>query len=260
VPGSRVASREYRLLVSRHARAAALACVVAAAATAALLAALTSGGGARPEPVLTAGVSCGGVVFPAAALKAPPGAELLSDPASRALAALLAGQPGIPLPRHGWKVLLRRRAEVLYGHADRSGRVTLSALIVRMGDTWTGVDYGDCVASLVRPGFEIPQFLLAPRVRLTARTRVLQLLLQSGTCSFANVTDAQRSFDHSDVRYTRRAVVLTAYMRPGQAARNAICAGVGLDVPVSVTLSRALGHRVVLDGSFVPPAAPGQYP
>jgi hypothetical protein len=138
--------------------------------------------------------------------------------------------------------------------------VTLSALIGRMGDTWTDVDYGDCVAGLVRPGFEIPQFLLAPRVRLTARTRVVRLLLRSDTCSFVNVTQAQRSFDHSDVRYTRMAVIVTAYMRPGQAARNAICDGVGLDVPVSVTLSRALGHRVVLDGSFVPPAAPGQYP
>jgi hypothetical protein len=210
--------------------------------------------------MLTAGVSCGGAVFPAAALKALPGAELLSDPASRALAALLAKQPGMPLPSHGWKVLLRRRADVLYGHADRSGRVTLSALIQRIGDTWTDVDYGGCSASLVRPGFEIPHFLLAPHARLAARTRVVRLLLQSDTCSFADVTDAQRRFDHSDIHYTRRTVIVTAYMRPQQTPRNAICAGIGLNVPVTVTLSRALGHRAVLDGSLVPPAAPDQYP
>jgi hypothetical protein len=209
-------------------------------------------------------LECGGVEFPATAMRGSKDAERGSDVAARTLARFLdtsdARNP-VPMPRTGWQVLTAAGDHVLYGHGDQPGRIDRTILVSRRdpisgrsGISWRARAWRTCTPERVVAGFEVASWQLDGRV--SPASRVVPLRVVTSRC--ASGTDrkpADARLDHVDVEVSGDAVTITALLRPQVSSSTGpwFCEQVRDTLHGQATLAEPLGRRALRDGATVPP-------
>ena len=195
-------------------------------------------------------VSCGRLPFSSEALDSPVGAERSDDPAAAALRALIERGIDGPIPRSGWRLLVRTDTQATFGHGplpDFFG-VTVG---IRDG-AWRFAGSGGCEPQLFRPDLNNATWEPAPGQVLDAGTTSFDALVVEREC--ASGQSSQDRVQPPEIRYEDEAVVIAFFVEP-PAGNAQTCPG-NPPSTVTVTLEQPLGDRTLLDGVWYPPRQP----
>lgn len=183
----------------------------------ALLASAASPAAAAARPPGSPLVWCSGEAFRWAALQGSPGAERARTEPAGALRSHLAGW-GWRLPKRGWRVLRAREGRVLFGRHgrvrwSRKPEVVVVAVARGSDEVWRATRSSSCPKPLrVRGGAFAAPWRLNPSRRLSARTRVLHLLVDEPFCSSGQSPKGR--IEKPLIRYSRRHVLVGMFVRP----------------------------------------------
>lgn len=228
--------------------AGALACLAVFATTVA-----RSADARRPGSPL---VMCSGETFRYRALLRPPGAERASSEPALALQAYLA-DGGWRLPRRGWKVLVERDTEVLFGLRGPvrwSDTPEVVTVYVHRGDggEWLVARVSSCDAPLrTRHGTFAHPWRLQPGRKLSRRTRVLRLRVSELFCS--NGASPAGRIEEPLILYGRRYVRIAIFVRPVFGGGNCQSSP---EARYTLRLAEPLGDRRLLNAGTVPASCP----
>lgn len=201
-------------------------------------------------------VTCSGYAFKPSRVHSRKGVERDDNGPARALAKFLDGDDGSDMPRHGWRLLVRRKGVAEYGHTSHRGHGDLDWVEIDFEyGRWGLGSFGGCVPERVVKHREVPPWWLYLRrhEHLHADDRLLHLRIETGTCSPGSDADPADRLKRVEVKYTRHRVGLLVLMRPETPLPDGYaCGGVGLEFPAKVKLPRRLGHRTLVDLRTVP--------
>ena len=220
-----------------------------------------SAGPASPEPLPDAtsptgdsSLTCGGRTFPAAGLNAATGAESASGPEFDALRATfkLAGFAGAS----GWRLAGRDATGAIFlARTEAFGPAGWVSVEVTAGPNgWQPGGFGQCNLRVVLSADYGPaSWALNPAFPAPAPAdSTLEILVWESACSGGALVMGRMSAPV--IQYSASTVTITIGVRPLPAGPHTCPLGPG--TPASLRLSEPLGNRTILDGDFVPPAAP----
>lgn len=228
--------------------------------TAILVAAIIAGCGQPPvppdipDPTLSADLSfrCGDVVFGAAALAAPDGAETADTPEAAALRRYLrSGRPAVEdLPRAGYRVLRADADRVVFS----TSASPLIAIDVRLEDgVWSAIGLGPCLPLLELPGdLRVASWQLAVGEPPPPPDTVEITAMVSDVECAGGQPAADRILPPVVIREPTRVLVVFATRPPPGGGPQACPAPP--PTPVNVQIGGPLGLRELLDGGVFPPA------
>lgn len=214
----------------------------------------------QPEPppaVLAADLSftCGDLLFPAAALSGPIGAERADDPAANALRAFLGRRdPSLEdLPKEDYRVLIVSQDLVVFATEAR-GPSGLTAVRVERHDTvWTARMTPSCEPRLSLPGLNAATWSLRMDEPLPPPDATGFVALVSETaCTSGRPADG-RILPPVILREQARVLVVFAVHPPPPMPGGLENCGGPPPTPVRVELGQPLGKRQLLDGGVFPP-------
>jgi hypothetical protein len=210
-----------------------------------------------PEATLSANLSftCGDIVFPAAALSAPDGAEAADTPAAIALRAYLGRRdPKLEdMPRTGYRVLSAGEDRVVFA-TSVDGTDGLTAITIRRDDAaWKAAGIGPCKPLLSLPGLNAATWRLPDDAPLPGPADVGFVALVSEAACTSGRSAEGRVLPPVVVREPTRVLVVFA-VRPPPAAPGGLEACLAPPpTRIEVRLGGPLGNRELLDGGVFPP-------
>jgi hypothetical protein len=207
-------------------------------------------GPAEPEPAVSR-VSCGnGPTFDVAVLDRPGAAEQGADPAAAALRAHVTG--GGPetdwLPDAGWIEAARSGNTVLY--LARGQDDALFQMSVELVDgQWRVGGWGGCrLQPDLPPGVGLATFRIAPGTTLEPDVTEIEILVTEMACNSGQDARGRILPPHLVLGEGSVLVIVTIRARGG----GQDCQS-NPETPFLLELPEPLGHRLLLDGSEVPP-------
>lgn len=212
-----------------------------------------SSGGVDPDRAITR-ASCGGASFPIELIEQPGSAESADDPAAEALRRHLATEgPDVEwLPDAGWREAVRTDGSVLFiadaPPGDGPPLVEVSAS--RQADGWTVTGWGQCWPRAdVGPELGPAEFRVAPGEELAADMTEIDVLVTERACTGAQ--DARGRIVRPAVIASADAVIVVFAVQPLEG--EAFTCPSNPETPFLLELPEALGDRLLMDGSSVPP-------
>lgn len=197
--------------------------------------------------------SCGSpLIFSAAALGAPGGAELADHPAAEALRGLLNDEL---LPqRPGWKIVVLDESAALFLLPARpaEGFAYWSAEFERQDSNWTYVRSSQCD---IRPTFEgigPAHWELAPGESLARTTQTIDVLVTELECASGQSPDER--IVPAAILYYEDSVVVVFGVTPLPGFQT--CEG-GPPAEIELDLGEPLDERELMDGGVFPPESRG---
>ncbi len=200
--------------------------------------------------------TCGSpLVFGAAALSAPGGAESADHPAAEALRRLL--QDGLLPMRHGWQLVVLDDTSALFlvrarpneGFAYSSAELTLEDSI------WTYVRSGQCDIQPIFEDVGRAQWELAPGETVSTSSQTFKVLVTELECA-SGTSPEGRVVPAAMLRYEDTLVVVFG-VKPLTGAQT--CQP-GPPAEVTLDLGEPLGERQLMDGAEFPPELRGGPP
>jgi hypothetical protein len=204
----------------------------------------------EPEPAVSR-VSCGnGPTFDVAVLDRPGAAEQGADPAAAALRAHVAGG-GVEtdwLPDAGWIEAARSGTAVLYlarGQDDSLYQVSVELV----EGQWRVGGWGGCQVQPDLPtGVGRARFRIAPGAAVEPDATEIEILVTEMACNSGQAARGRILPPHLILGAENVLVIVTVRARGG----GQDCQS-NPETPFLLELPEPLGHRLLLDGSEVPP-------
>ncbi|HEX2129879.1 MAG TPA: hypothetical protein VHF58_11745 [Solirubrobacterales bacterium] len=196
--------------------------------------------------------ACSGRPFPIDGLSAPTGAQRGDSGAAAALREVLEHPPveiDGRLPKHRWRLIVRKPALAVFGSGDAS-RINLLTVRKRQG-AWEFAGYDShCKPVVVKNGIPGETWTLDPTAPPPdPATSRLALLVRERNCNSGDPPEAERILPPR-IDYTRHSITITYRIEPPEGFQT--CPGAP-PAAVTLPLSEAVGDRVLRDGGFVVP-------
>jgi hypothetical protein len=213
---------------------------------------------AEPPPAeLRADLSftCGDLIFPAAALSGPIGAERADDPAALALIAFLGRRDPVleDLPRKEFRVLIASEELVVFA-TDKPGSSGLAAVLVEHSDAgWAARLMPPCEPRLALGSLNAATWTLAMDEPMPPPDATGFVALVSETECTSGRPAAGRILPPVIVREPTRVLVVFAVRPPPPMPGGLEACPAPPPTPVRVELGEPLGKRELLDGGLFPP-------
>jgi hypothetical protein len=213
----------------------------------------------RPDDVLVAAptYACGRFAFDPAVLQRPGDAERDDGPAASALRDYLAAPDTdrTALPMHGWTLIGLDGDGAQFVAAGADPMLPIVSVTVRQDrGSWRAIDGGWCEARRVlTAGINTASWELQGGQAENADAKRFVALVREEAC--ASGRTAAGRIVGPEIREQPDAVIVTFGVRALEDRLTVTCED-ALPTSVQVTLPHPLGHRMLLDGAFLPPRDP----
>ena len=197
--------------------------------------------------------ACSGDAFPIDGLSAPTGAQRDNSGPAAALREVLQNPPveiDGRLPKHRWRLVVRKPTLAVFGSGDAS-RINLLTVRKRKPGGWAYAGYDShCKPVVVKNGvrgetWQLDSSAPAP----TAETRSLALLVSERNCNSGEPPEPERILPPR-IDYAPRSITITYRIESPEGFQT--CPGAP-PAMVDLMLDEPAGDRVLRDGGFVVP-------
>jgi hypothetical protein len=202
---------------------------------------------APAEPALVSDGS--GLPFPPSALDGSAGDLDHEDPATAALVKMLARQKP-PAGPTGWRVLARTDDEVLFGHGQPPGLVTVTMRRGTRREGWISVSVvRDPPLRTTREGVRASGWRLDPTRELASQDTIIRVLVTEQTR--AGGARAARRLQTPDLHAREDELVLTMFVTPRGGIQQPSASNP--ETAARIQLPEPLGERALVDGALYDP-------
>jgi hypothetical protein len=205
-------------------------------------------------------VACSQLTFdPVRAFSRPTRAERGSGSAERALRRFLGTAAAAEAPKHDWRLLAKTARLAEFGHGRLESEGGLSWLgLTRRGEGWVDSNLRRCLPRTIRHGIAATDWVLREGEPPDPAAERIAIGVHEMGCAGAR-DPLPHVVRPADVRYGRKAVVITVWVRPPEGPHTCPSNPVGW---LGVKLPGPLGGRALFDGATYPPrrVQPGEDP